>query len=776
MDSNEEKINELLIRLDNLLLKQQSFDDEIKALRAELNQFKSKSQKTEFRDKRTEPLQPESIFPPKLVPPPFTPPRPTPASTFSEKFKKENLGKSEFEKFIGENLISKIGILILIIGVVIGAKLAIEKDLISPLTRVIFGYLTGIGLLGFAIRLKTKYESFSAVLLSGAIAILYFMTFAAHSYYQLIPQIPAFALMVILTGFTVFAAIKYDRQVIAHIGLVGAYAVPFLLSNNSGNVVVLFTYISLINIGILILSFRKYWKVLFYLSFAVTWIIFAGWQMNSFHENNFVSISLVFSFVNFLTFYLTNLAYKTLKSENFEVSDVILLMLNSSMFYGIGYSTLRGFELGKDLLGLFTLGNGIIHFIVSMVIYKRNLADKKLFYFLLALVITFITIAVPVQLHGNWITIFWALEAGILFYFGTQKNIDIFEKLSLGLVCLAFFSFIQDGFVSSQVYRGDDYISLRPFLNTGFLSACLFIGSFLWMFLLSRREPLLNSTFRKFLTYSISITLIIVTYFAFGRELTIIFDNLYDQSKLKISPRGDTYFVYNENYSRFGSIASYCYTLFFATALTLLNLKKLKSKELAVANLIINTMVIITFLTHGLYILSELRDSYIDQSNQYFASGKMNIVVRYISFGFFITLVAICYRLSKSTLFKINLKTAFDYALYLSILWVLSSELLHLLALNGLTTGYKLGLSILWGSYSLCLIGIGIWKGKKFIRVGGIALFAITLMKLFFYDLTSLNTLSKTIVFVALGILLLIISFLYNKYKHLIDDGVEAKN
>ena len=101
---------------------------------------------------------------------------------------------------------------------------------------------------------------------------------------------------------------------------------------------------------------------------------------------------------------------------------------------------------------------------------------------------------------------------------------------------------------------------------------------------------------------------------------------------------------------------------------------------------------------------------------------------------------------------------------------------MHILELSGLQTGYKLGLSILWGVYALFLIGMGLWKNKKYLRIGAIALFAITLIKLFFYDISSLDTISKTIVFVSLGVLLLIISFLYNKYKHLIIDDVKAEN
>ena len=88
--------------------------------------------------------------------------------------------------------------------------------------------------------------------------------------------------------------------------------------------------------------------------------------------------------------------------------------------------------------------------------------------------------------------------------------------------------------------------------------------------------------------------------------------------------------------------------------------------------------------------------------------------------------------------------------------------------LAGSNQSYKLGLSILWGTYSLYLIALGIWKKQKYLRIIAIILFGVTLVKLFLYDIASLNTISKTIVFVSLGILLLIISFLYNKYKHII--------
>ena len=213
-------------KLNLLIREQERFQSEIKSLKSQIDQLKPKEEVLpvlaviEQKD--------ESLQVPQLV------------STVSNDRNAESIEmpkpisenadlNKKWEKFIGENLISKIGIIILILGVAIGAKFAIDHDLISPLTRIILGYVLGFGLLGFAFKLKEKYQQFSAVLLSGSMAINYFLTYAAYSLYDLFPQEVAFLLMLIFTIFTVLAALTYNMQVIAHIGLVGAYAVPFLL-------------------------------------------------------------------------------------------------------------------------------------------------------------------------------------------------------------------------------------------------------------------------------------------------------------------------------------------------------------------------------------------------------------------------------------------------------------------------------------------------------------------------------------------------------------------
>ena len=168
----------------------------------------------------------------------------------------------------------------MIIGVGIGVKYAIDHDWISPAMRIVLGYLVGLGLLGFGFRLKQKYENFSAVLMSGAMAIFYFISYAAHAYYELIPIWMSFALMAGITILTVYLALNYNTQVIAHIGLVGAYTIPFLFLETNERPEIFFPFMAILNGGILILSLIKQWKSLFYFC---KWIQFS----NSF--NNHIS-------------------------------------------------------------------------------------------------------------------------------------------------------------------------------------------------------------------------------------------------------------------------------------------------------------------------------------------------------------------------------------------------------------------------------------------------------------------------------------------------------
>lgn len=776
-------INELLDKLEILLSRQEDFSREINELRTELITLKM-SEPSEHPEKIHEEEWVESPLPVEMntsVPPPI-PVMEVPVDTnhVSTPVLPATLPakKSDVEKFIGENLINKIGIAITVIGVAIGAKYSIDHDLISPLTRIMLGYLTGLALFGIGLRLKKNYTSFSAVLVSGAIAIMYLITYAAYNFYSLFPLWAAFLLMVMFTIFTVLIAVRYNNQWIAIIGLVGAYAVPMLLSEGSGRVGILFSYMAIINVGILFIAIRKYWKLLYYSAFLMTWMIFLGWFFIQYDAAIHFRLAFIFLSIFFFTFYFIFLAYKLLKQEIFEFGDILVLLINSFIYYGIGYYILNDNSGNQQFLGLFTLSNAVIHFLVAAVIHHQKTADRNLFFLIAGLVLIFLTIAIPVQLDGNWVTLLWVGEAALLFWIGRTKHVPMYERLSFPLMALAFFSLVFDWYSMYNTYNSQIVVrTVTPFLNINFLTAVIFVTGFLWINYINSDERFKTDQYpsrdqTKMLDFIFPTLTLVVLYFSVRMEISFYWNQLYHASVMEINGAGDdyTHHIWNDDLNNFRIAWIVNYSLLFFAVLFYIRRKMFSDKNVRWILFILGIIVLFFFLTLGLYVLSELRDAYINQTlAEYYHRSKFSLEIRYVCLifaGIFLfSLQKFISTFSADRAYP-KLKIFFELLLSMTIIWIATSELLTWMAILKSEQSYKLVLSILWGLSSLVLVILGIWKDKKHLRIAAILLFAATLLKLFFYDILALSTISKTIVFVVLGILLLIISFLYNKYTH----------
>jgi uncharacterized membrane protein len=75
----------------------------------------------------------------------------------------------------------------------------------------------------------------------------------------------------------------------------------------------------------------------------------------------------------------------------------------------------------------------------------------------------------------------------------------------------------------------------------------------------------------------------------------------------------------------------------------------------------------------------------------------------------------------------------------------------------------SLVISVLWGIYALALFIAGIMKESSPARIAGFVMASLTIIKVFFYDLSYLETTYRVLSFVVLGIILLTISFIYQK-------------
>lgn len=71
--------------------------------------------------------------------------------------------------------------------------------------------------------------------------------------------------------------------------------------------------------------------------------------------------------------------------------------------------------------------------------------------------------------------------------------------------------------------------------------------------------------------------------------------------------------------------------------------------------------------------------------------------------------------------------------------------------------------SALWMAYGAMLMVIGFWRASAFVRWQALALIALTIVKVFVYDTSQLDHIYRILSFVVLGILLLAISFAYQR-------------
>lgn len=325
--------------------------------------------------------------------------------------------KWSLENFIGLKIIHFIGIIVLVIGLSIGVKYAIDRELISEGMRIILAYAAGLVLYFLSVRLKSKYIVFSAILLSGAMASLYFTTYSAHVYYQMFSFSLAFIVMIVLTVYTVYEAIRYGRQEITLLGLVGAYAIPFLISRNAERADLFFLYISLINLAIVFLCILKKWKTVGSVTQAITWILFIAWAGTRFKpEQQWTGFLFMLYF--FLAFHFVVLAFRFIYRQKLLVNDTYSLVLNNVALY-ISAAFIFGMLNNEDD------HLAIVTFVISLFIalqaylinhfWKDEIITAKM---LSLLSVSLFVFFVALNWDGFTVTFLWLFTAILIFIWG----------------------------------------------------------------------------------------------------------------------------------------------------------------------------------------------------------------------------------------------------------------------------------------------------------------------------------------------------------------------
>jgi len=368
-----------------------------------------------------------------------------------------------FENFIGLRLIHVVGIVVLVIGLSIGVKYAIDRELISEWARVGLAYAAGGVLYVLSVRLKEKYAAFSAMLFSGAMASLYFTTYGAYVYYNMLPFATAFVLMIVLTFFTAYNALRYNRQEIAILGLVGAYAIPFLISKNSDRADLFFLYITLINAAVIFVSYKRDWKAVGFLSLLATWALFIGWASTRYQPAQ-QWIGVVFGSLFFILFLFSALDNKILRQQTLAYRDMQQLMINNIAAYIAALilfaPTLSAVQIGSVsfFFSLFIGAQALLfQFHFSTEAYTKKVLT------LLSLVLFLIFIAN--DWDGVTVTLLWLGVAVILFVSGIFFKAICLRLASIVLMVLTLFKLVTvDSMRFTTIQKIISYITLGVLL------------------------------------------------------------------------------------------------------------------------------------------------------------------------------------------------------------------------------------------------------------------------------------------------------------------------
>lgn len=762
--NNEDRIllEKLLRQLESLRLRQDTIQSELDAVELSIKRMVEQQSAQETSDDpvlHTAPALESSI---PTIPPPVEPTTPLQERMETPPTKKKS--ESNLEKFIGENLISKVGIAITILGVSFGAKYAIDHGILSPQVRILLGYLLGGSLMFLSWRLKEKFPAYSAVLNGGSFAVFYLVTFFAYSAYGFIPQALAFIIMVLLTAGIVYSAMRYDSMVLAQIGMVGAYSVPFLLSDHSGRVVILFSYIALINVGILVVAFLKSWKFLFYSSFVITWIIFGTWAALGRKESQ-NDIAHFFLLVFTLIFWITFLSGAWLRREKPGALTIIVLALQMLLFFVVGSSLYDHVHNGMKIF----MPQNMLLPAISFYAFRRIKAEDGEWLLTFFIGATLFLIGTwMVWFDDQWQSIALSLLGASFMFTGRRLGRKYFEVFSYAIFFIALLSLCVDWMKSNNYLTSDpDYRGGFAFASLTTLASLVMIGSTLlsqwWINLASKEEVPIKGSFIDSLRKYWSLFCVAVIYLSLRVEVSAIWVEKYHTvAQVYESFAPDMHPGLNV-FRKFENLSLIAVSAIFLMILLVLNIRKIHSLLFGRIYILGTVLTMLTFLTSGLYALRYLRS---DHLNNPLITDLPDVAVwRYGIIMLLVALVILGWFQAKRGAFKPIVFVSYDCISHVGLLWVLTSELIRILEIYQSSQVYKLGLTILWGAYALMLVVLGIMLKRKHIRVMGITIFGVTLIKLLVYDLDHLSTIAKAGLFLLIGAFMLLVSYLYLKFR-----------
>lgn len=728
-------------------------------------------------------------------------------------------GKTDMEVNLGKFWLNKAGIIVFSLG--IAFLITYTFKYFGPLAKIAFGYLVAAALFIFGSKLekKDKFLNYSRVLFGGAWAIAYFTTYAMYNFEasKIINSqlLDLFLLSVVALGI-IAHSLKYRSEALTAVALFIGY-----FTSTLGDV----GYFSLVNAGLLaivalVLVYKIQWIKTIFLGIFLTYLTHLFWVIKQISfsrvavgplnvENVYFLLDAGFLSVYWALFTLAILGVKD-KTEAVQNKLSAANFANFFLFFFMAYPKLYVFYPGHKFNFILGLGLSYLAFALMMDIFKRN----KLFYSNIIIAVSLLTMAIPLKFLPYHTTVIWFIELPFLLFVGLTFNRRIYRYLSFALLVILFFRITMTGWYSAEnLYIFGLRMHWRTFLAfVGFFStslcfifyrnanerneinaaeniqkncfsafACVYLTTFLWEII----DPL-------WLTSALSLESLLIFIIA-----AVIKDKFIRWYALAVLFLGGMRFCFIDRYNAGNELMQLVLTTgpLACAFLEYAVYRKLKHKSLlaqgenslsailfmAAASLLVFTIVVYAqpiWITLSMAIAAVLILLWGKVSGEkcirYYSLAvmlavgfRLLFIDTYREVGSITQWVLICFKLACAyaayfiySRLKNKSPLDEDEKLFIGPLFYGSTFLVVWEIFQYIK---DIWVSVALGVTGALLFSAGFLIKDKRFRIGGFIIFAITLLRIVFVDLSGLPIIYKIISFIILGILFLAISFIYTK-------------
>lgn len=653
----------------------------------------------------------------------------------------------EIEELIGERLLNRIGAVALIIGVGFFLKYAFDRNWISPSLRVLMGAVLGLALVALASAQREKLPIFAQGILGAGLSILYLSAYASFGFYQLVPKTVAFAMMSAVTLLTLERGRRFDSLAVALLGWAGGILTPGLLSGGAETAPEgLFIYLTLLNVALVgLATIRRPWWALEPLALLGTYLNYSGWYQGA--DLPPLGSTAAFLTVVWLMFHLLDWYQETKWAQENETQRGVTAALNA-----LAYFSAMGILLeatGSNAIPYVALGLAVAY-ILPGVALRRSIPRHSI------KAVVFLLTATGLAFEDFTTVELWALESLMILAIGLKLRVPHLHLYSLG----AFGFTVASLFVTPDSLTRFPGIASEAFMlnprGLAFIAVavCCGAGALLHR-MVSDEEMTEEAQYGKPLLHyawtTIVFTLLTV-------EVLDYFDRRAGTASFNDQRAWETGLLLAALWIGYGLALVFMGRRTGAEALAHVGLAAM------VLSLVTTAIFAVTFLPiEDFRLVANTRFAVVALSMAAaFAATRLledEGWERHVRIGLFIGMALLSFELLTA-----ETRDHFSRRIAISQEDRVPTEGIVL----SLRNKQQLAISGVWLAYSTVMMTIGIARRSRGFRISAISLLALTILKVFLYDLSFLSELYRIFSFIGLGVILLAASFAYQRYKDLI--------